>query len=76
MKVRKMSKSWRPDNWVNPYPDTNWDEGLQHEGFEQGADAMLESLRKAPCDGTQIISGGIWEGKNGFPYRLLFIPRC
>jgi len=35
---------WRPDNWLNPYSNSNWDEGLQHDGFEEGASAMLKSL--------------------------------
>jgi hypothetical protein len=75
-----MDKLWRPCNWNNPYESSKEPLGigdedyLAYESFELGADAMLETLRKAPCDGTQIISGGIWEGKNKFPYKLLFIP--
>ena len=46
--LKKVIKdiSWRPDNWVNPYSNSNWDEGLQHEGFEEGASAMLGEFNK------------------------------
>ena len=59
-----MAKSWRPEGWDNPYPQegeetgTYWTELV----FEEGADAMLESLKK---DGTH---------QTDIPGTVVFIP--
>ena len=40
---------WRPDDWDNPYfTPARWDEELD-TAFEQGANAMLESLFSEAC---------------------------
>lgn len=37
-------KHWRPEDWKNPTPDLLND--IAYDAYEDGADAILEALRK------------------------------
>ena len=71
-----MTKQWRPEGWVNPhYTGTYRD--IMATAFEDGADAMLENLRKhgAHNDASDTLTGQhhYWvpTGKSGY---WVFIP--
>lgn len=76
-----MAKHWRPDGWlevrksVNPYTISGFD-GSWLIGFEAGADAMCEALRKQGQQGqdANFRNPALDDNNRGHKGTLVFIP--